>query len=320
MGSAPFLRISAGLFSFLLQGLGAEGALGGFLSFLAGTFSPLPLFLVGLMEGAGAVFVAGAVASSLLLFFFGFNFSLVYGLMQGLPIGVFIYYLLLYREVGKKKEWYPEFLLLEKVVFLGLSVFILSWIFQKGIQGGDVQEKIAQGIGQSLEKALERSSLEGQARSQRMGALVYLVTHYSSVLLVFSWLLNMACNFGVAWVFLKKKKKSLRPSLEGKRLILPTSLLYIMALSSVGSFFGSGDVKIFLTSVALIVGSGYFINGLALAHRFLGTFRNKDFVRSLFYGGLLILMWPLVLLCLLGLLGAWVSPLIDRILKEKKGL
>lgn len=289
--------------------MGAYPVFGLGVSFLLNMVSPLPILLVGLSQGVTGILPAliGGVLVSLGIW--GWNFTLVYLLIQGLPVGVVVHYSLLHRQKGRKTQWYPENLLLEKGVFLALGVLVISG-FSHWMGGGVDEEK----VGKILEKIYGHGAYD---KKKAMMAL-HMMTHFMPVFLSFSWILNMGINIALAQRILQRVGANLRPSFSGQVLILPNRLLYLLASVSVGALLSSGTAKILFSSLALVIGCGYFISGLTVGHRYCSSFKNKRLAYLCFYMGIFIFIWPLSLVALTGLLSPWLGPWVEREIALKK--
>ncbi len=169
-----FLRSVIVFLGVLLSALGTQGKLGILGTIFAHTLSSLPLFLVGLSQGTFSFL--GALGVSLLLSFgiWGVNFTLAYALLQGLPAAVLVYYALLHRTQGRKKEWYPEALLIEKAVWIAIGLlFLKGWPFWFG--GGEETTRLVEG----LKQATGHLTQAGRPEGERLVSALYRIIQFA---------------------------------------------------------------------------------------------------------------------------------------------
>ncbi|BAE50904.1 hypothetical protein [Paramagnetospirillum magneticum] len=145
--------LAAGLVSSLLFLSLAKGfAAGMLLSYLA----PLPLMMVGLYRGNGAVLLASLAATAAVALTAGGFAPLPFAVVVLLPSLVVVRQASLWRtSASNDVEWYPPGLVLSWLTGIGLALMVIGAILvpdrPDGVENGSLQAWVADTIGRTLE-------------------------------------------------------------------------------------------------------------------------------------------------------------------------
>ncbi len=261
----------------------------------------LPLFLVGLSLGLRSLLVAGFVASLILFFIEGPLLTGEYFLFSFLGPTFLVSRLLLNRT--KKNgvvEWYPPSLLLRDFTLTaGFVMLIALTIYFYFTEGGDPH---------TLLKPLIKV-YDTQEQIKDLEPLLLRLFPILPGIFTLSWSIMMLINGSLAQGLLIRFKQNLRPPLSSYSLDASKGLYILLALSMILTVVGLGSLEIIGKNAIFVLIIPFFMIGLRMSHSWIMTTRSPTLGLTLFYTILLLLLWPLLLIILLGI----VKPLIEKL-------
>ena len=290
--------LAAGLLSSLLFLSLAKGfAAGMLLSYLA----PLPLMMVGLHKGIGAVVVAGLAAMAAIVLVAGEFASLPYAVVAMLPSLVVVRQALLWRSPAEGSvEWYPPGLVLGWLTGTGVTLILIGVALipgrPDGVENGGVQAWVADTIGRTLDMLASSLSVE-----QRHAAIDWWVPFFPAMV-AGSWLVMAVVNAVSAQGILVRLGRNRRPTPLYRELELPLWLGVMLAAALATGALAEGDLGYVARSVAVIALMPFALLGLAAVHGWAAGRPNARIILAVMYGGLFLASaWALVPVAGLGL-------------------
>lgn len=267
-------------------------------------FTHLPLFLVGLSSGVGAVAIASASATALIGLAHDVFTTIPYLAAFAVPVLVIVRQSLLTRNTGNGTvEWYPIGHILSILAVYGAGVFVVVTLVMAG-QAQDLRESVETMFEAGLNlfapdlPDAQRSSLAGQA------AAIF------PAMIVASWLMTITINAAISQSILARSGRNLRPTPLYSRIEVPAILAFGVAGGGALWLATSGTLGYTAKMLTIILALPYFFQGLAVVHGVTPyTWVVRLPVLVVFYFLVLfILGWlGLVLIAGLGFVEQWVG-------------
>jgi hypothetical protein len=276
--------LAAGLISSLLFLSLAKGfAAGMLLSYLA----PLPLMMVGLYRGFGAVLGAGLAAMAAVALAAGGFALLPFAVVVMLPSLVVVRQALLWRtNADNSVEWYPPGLVLSWLTGIGLTLIVIGALLipdrPDGVENGSLQAWVADTIGRTLEM-LAPDLTPGQRKS----ASEWWVPFFPAMV-AGSWLAMAVVNAVTAQGFLVRLGRNRRPTPPYRELELPLWLGLVLAAAAITGAVAEGDLGYLARSAVVVTLMPFGLLGLAAVHGWAAGRSNARLYLAAMYGGLFL--------------------------------
>jgi hypothetical protein len=297
-------------------GAGAAAALlfasltsGSLLSVLLFYLAPLPMLIAGIGWShwaalIGAVFGALAIAS-----LFGSVFLFAFLASVGLPAWWLGYLAMLARPArsggngaAPALEWYPPGRLVMWAAILAAGVVVVA-IPNFGMDA----DSFRAGMHHALDRLLRAESgelgggsvgtLDSRAADRVVDFLVAAVPPAAAVLATATNVVNL----WLAARIVKFSGRLTRPWPQIASLTLPRPLMGVLALAVALCFFG-GMLGILASVVAASLLMAFGVLGFAVLHTITQGQRMRSFVLGGTYAAVMVFGWPILALCLLGLI------------------
>ena len=303
-------------FGLIGLGAGAAAALlfasvtsGSLLSVLLFYLAPLPMMIAGLGWSHWSALI-GAVAGALAVAgLFGPVFFFAFLASAGLPAWWLTYLAMLARPVAAggngaapTLEWYPPGRLVMWAAFLAV-LFIVVAIANVGLDA----ESFRGGMHQQLADLLQVETGEtpgapltvpGISNAQRLiDFLVSALPLAGAVLATITILLNL----WLAGRIVKFSGRLTRPWPDFAQMSFPKPLALVLAGAAIASFFG-GMLGIVAGVIVAALLMAYGVLGFAVLHAITQGLNARHFVLGAVYAAVLMFGWPVLALCLLGLI------------------
>lgn len=290
--------LAAGLVSSLLFLSLAKGfAAGMLLSYLA----PLPLMMVGLYRGNGAVLLASLAATAAVALTAGGFAPLPFAVVVLLPSLVVVRQASLWRtSASNDVEWYPPGLVLSWLTGIGLALMVIGAILvpdrPDGVENGSLQAWVADTIGRTLEMMAPDLTNE-----QRKAAAAWWVPFFPAMV-AGSWLAMAVVNAVTAQGFLVRLGRNRRPTPAYRELELPLWLGMVLATAAATGAMAEGDLGYLARSAVVVTLMPFGLLGLAAVHGWVAGRPNARLYLAAMYGGLFLASaWVFVPVAGLGL-------------------
>jgi hypothetical protein len=279
--------LAAGLYLAILSG--SPGAL--ILAYLA----QLPLLAAGLWCGAGAVAVAGTVASVLALAIGGAAVAASFAGLYAAPAVLLVRQALLARRCDDGAvEWYPPGLLAAWLTGLGLLVMAAMIVILGGPHA--IEARLNATLAPVVDSLADPAAAEG-AELTKLLALVM------PGAVAASWMAMTASNAVLAQGVLVRFGKAWRPSPDPAALTLPRWLSGLLAAAALLMLFG-GTARFVGLNALIVVSVAFCLAGLAVVHMAARRLPRPQLALVLFYLSAGLFGWPLVVTAVLGVLDA----------------
>ena len=304
-------------FGLIGIGAGAAAALlfasvtsGAWLSIPLFYLAPLPIMIAGLGWSHWAALIAALTGALALALAFGpvFFFSFLAG--AGLPAWWLGYLAMLARPLGNGAaalEWYPPGRLVVWAAILGGLVVVVA-IPNFGLDAESFRAGLRQALTHILRVETEVPadaplSMPGVSNASRLvDFLVAAIPPAAAVLATITNVLNLwLAGVIVKFSGLLKRPWPLLPDMTFPRT-LAAALAIAVALSFVGSLIG---IVAGVVSASLLM--AYGVLGFAVLHAITRGMTSRLFLLGGVYAAVLVLGWPVLALCLLGLIDAVID-------------
>ena len=299
MMQLAFIGIGAGAAAALLFASVTSGV---WLSIPLFYLAPLPIMIAGLGWSHWSAMIAALAGAAALGLAFGPIFFVVFLAMTALPAWWLAYLALLARPAGNGTaalEWYPPGRLVVWAALLGgLIVTIAIPLF------GHDAESFRHGLRDTLNEMLRvNGGAPGLGNSEQLTD--FLVAAVPPAAAVIAAITNML-NLWLAATVVKFSGRLKRPWPKLSAMTFPRALTAAFVVAVVLSFVGSliGIVAGILSASLLIA---YGVLGFAVLHTVTRGMASRLLLLSGVYGVVLLLGWPVLALCLLGLVEATVD-------------
>ncbi|HBW25452.1 MAG: hypothetical protein A2X70_01950 [Alphaproteobacteria bacterium GWC2_42_16] len=258
----------------------------------------LPLFLIGLGVGPYPLYGAAIFASSLVFMVEGLFSGGEFLILSALGPIFLVNRVLLHKTKANKTYWYPASYLLRDLTLASTLVMALSLGFYFYFTFGETPSSF-------IAKFLKAFDPEGTMK----GAEPVLLTLFPFLpgFLAFSWSLMMLINGALAQGLLVRFHRNLRTSPSLQDLLAPKYLSFFLGLSFFLAFFGVEILGVIGKNFTVIFLFSFFLVGLGQSHVWIHKTSFPIFVLTLFYFCLMVLIWPVFIVCLIGILKPWLD-------------
>jgi uncharacterized protein YybS (DUF2232 family) len=262
-------------------------------------FATLPLFLVGLSLGLRPLYVAGLLASAIVLLLQGPFIAGEFLVFSFLGPAFLMYRALLNR---KKKSgevsWYPSSLLLRDITYAAGFVMIIAvaayFYFTNGEDAGVI-----------LKPLLKSFDPKGHLKDAE--PLLLRIFPFLPGFFAVSWSVMIFLNAILAQGLLVRFNRNLRPTPSFTHLSVPKSFLIIFGVAFILSFIGLGALEVIGKNTAFVLTLPFFLVGLSLIHSWMHKSPYPTAGLTVFYFLLLLLFWPVLFVILIGILKPWIE-------------
>ena len=282
ISSALFLALSSGLPGMVLFAY----------------FVQLPLLFVGLTLGLAASVTAAAGAILVCSLIAGAVGALMFALVQAIPAVIVVRQALLSRQQGGKVEWYPPGLVLAQLTTLAALGIVAAYLVLLGRPGG-LQGMLSDFVGTALAE-IGAAEVEGEA-SPELGRWIFLFPG----LMAASWLVMVVVNGVLAQALAVRFGSNRRPSPALSELELPGWLWPAIGVAAALAVLGDGGLGFLGRSLLIVLVVPYVFLGLAVVHAVARRWSHRRLALTVFYGGTVLLGWPLLAVLLLGFVEDW---------------
>jgi Predicted membrane protein (DUF2232) len=295
MPQAVGFAVLAGLISstlFLALSSGMPGMV------LLAYFIQLPLLFVGLSLGLAASVIAAGSAILVCSLIAGVVAAALFALVQAVPAVMVIRQALLSRQQGGKVEWYPPGLVLAQLATFAALCITASYLVLLGHPGG-LQGVLSDFIGATL---AELGGVEAEtAPGPELGRWMFLFPG----LMAASWLVMVVVNGVLAQALAVRLGLNRRPSPALSELELPGWLWPAIGVAALLAVLGDDGLGFLGRSLLIVLVVPYMFLGLAVIHAFARRWSHRRLALTVFYGGVMLLGWPLLAILLLGFVEDW---------------
>ena len=262
-------------------------------------FVPLPFFLLGLWGGLRPLLGAGLLATAFIFLFDGPLLTAQFFLFFFLGPLFLVHRALIHRKkTSKEIVWYPStFLLRDFTLLSGIIMVFALGVYLYLMQGQHIPT-ITEGI---------LRPFSGQEHIKDAEAFLIKIFPFLPGFFTFSWMLMMLLNAAIAQGFLTYIKANLRPTPSCRSLQVPTSFLIVLGFSLFLSFVGVGTLELLGKNAALILAFPFFLAGLGIVHHLMHQTSFAKVGLTIFYGLLLLFLWPALFVIFLGMLRPWIE-------------
>jgi hypothetical protein len=297
------IAIAAGCASALMFASIISGVL---FSLVLVYLAPLPLMVAALGWGPASALLGGMGAGIVL----ALSFNLMYGLGYVLTVAAPAYWLghlsLLAQPLGASPspnghdaalEWYPIGRVVLWAAFIAALIMVFA-LLTMGSSGDDVTAKLREQALQAL-NAVNRSGVEIEDKERMASFIARALPLVAVGTTIGMYLLNLWLAGRIA----QTSHRLRRPWPDLHSTELPQTAIVILAAALLLSFAGG-----LLALLAQIVGAAlltaYTLVGFAVLHALTRSSSGRFWWRLAAYGGIVMFIWPLVLVPVFGLLDA----------------
>ncbi|HKS86696.1 MAG TPA: DUF2232 domain-containing protein [Pseudolabrys sp.] len=300
---------------FVLVGIGAGAAAallfasataGVWLSIPLFYLAPLPIMIAGLGWGHWAALAAAVSGAVGLWLAFGTVFLLAFAAGAGVPAWWLSYLALLARPVGTGSdatlEWYaPGRLIIWAAVLAALVVLIAIPNF------GTDAESFRAGLRGALTAVLrvEHSAPAGGAADRAGRIIDFLVSAVPLAAAILATVTNLV-NLWIAGRVVKFSGRLARPWPQLSAITFPPVLVVVLGIAIALSFTG-GMLGILAGVLAASLMLAYGVLGFAVLHALTANVNARTLILSIAYAVVIVLGWPILALCLLGVIDSVVD-------------
>ena len=291
-------------------GAGAAAALlfasvtsGSWLSIPLFYLAPLPIMIAGLGWSHWAAMTAALAGALGLGAVFGTVFLLAFAAGAGFPAWWLGYLAMLARPVAANDggqgvtsfEWYPPGRLVVWAAVLGVLVVIVA-ILNFGIDADSFRAGLRDALNAIMRVNNGTPARAGSNTERLLEILVNAIPPAAAVLATVTNLLNL----WLAARVVKFSGRLARPWPQLSSMTFPPSMTAALGVAVVLSFLDGmlGIVGGIVAASLLLV---YGVLGFAVLHAITQGMSARPFVLSITYAGVILLGWPMLALCLLGL-------------------
>lgn len=266
--------------------------------------APLPIMIAGLGWSHWAAMTAAVAGALGLGAVFGTVFLLAFAAGAGFPAWWLGYLAMLARPVAAAKgsgqdaasfEWYPPGRLVVWAAALGVLVVIVA-IPNFGIDADSFRGGLRDALNAILRVNNGTTARAGSNTERLLEILVNAIPPAAAVLATVTNLLNL----WLAGRIVKFSGRLARPWPQLSSMSFPPLMTGALAVAIVLSFL-EGMLGIVGGIVAASLLLAYGVLGFAVLHAITQGMSARPFVLSITYAGVILLGWPMLALCLLGL-------------------
>jgi hypothetical protein len=305
------IGIGAGAAAALLFASVTSGSL---LSIPLFYLAPLPIMIAGLGWSHWAAMTAALAGALGLGAVFGTVFLLAFSAGAGFPAWWLGYLAMLARPVAASNgtaqnaasiEWYPPGRLVVWAAALGILVVIIA-IPNFGVDADSFRAALRD----ALNTVLRANGTPGKTVSNPERLIEFLVNAIPPAAAVLATVTNLL-NLWLAARVVKFSGRLARPWPPLSSMSFPPLMTAVLAVAIVLSFLDGmlGIVGGVVAASLLLI---YGVLGFAVLHAITQGTSARPFVLSITYAGVILLGWPMLALCLLGLVDMAIG-LRDRV-------
>jgi hypothetical protein len=299
-------------------GAGAAAALlfasvmsGSYLSVVLFYLAPLPMLIAGLGWSHWTAMVAALIGALALGLVFGPVFSVTFLAGAGLPAWWLSYLAMLARPVANggradtaQLEWYPPGRLVAWAAVLATLIVVVA-IPNFGTDGESFRAGLRAALSQlfRLEAAQPADaplSIPGVSNPEKL--LDFLVSAIPPAAAVLATITNVL-NLWLAASIVKFSGLLKRPWPQLSAMVFPRTLTAGLVVAMILSFVG-GLVGVIAGVLSASLLMAYGVLGLAVLHTVTQGMANRAFLLGGVYALVIMIGWPVLALCLLGLVEA----------------
>ncbi len=278
--------------------------LGGFPAMLGIYFSAVPVMMIGLAFGLGALsisLVSGVVCLALL---FGPSASSLYLFCDVIPSLLLVFLFLKSRtDTQGEKVWYP---LGYALSWLALAGGICALLMVTAISGamtssGVVSEpSIEEAVSLLLKKGFETGNIAANQEVQT--AFVEMLVPVFMAFVAMLWYIRILIAAFIAQYILTKKQKELRPTPNYLDIYIQNWVLAVLFLAVFIGILASGDIRYLALNFAAVMTLPFCILGICWVHKTVSGFKYATVILIVFYSLLfLVSQFSFLVLGVLGL-------------------
>ena len=299
MSKQALIAAGGGAAGALLATAAFSGVPGGvFLAYLA----PLPLLMVGLAHGLGALGLAAAAGIVVCIALGGVAGAAVYAALSALPSWLVVHYALKQRAdpaTGEAK-WRP---LGQMVAVLAFVVGFTMVSLGLTAAGG---EPMAAAVRAQLQDSFTASlpHMDVEMLATLADQLAPLFLGLSATI----WLLLMVANGILAENFLAARNWAIRPRPHWSAFALPDWFAWPLVITAVIALIPAGDLQFLARNLVLVFAAGYLLQGLATVHAMTQGVRGQRLLLAILYLLLFIFsVFVAPLIAALGMIDQWAG-------------
>jgi hypothetical protein len=306
MMQIALIGIGAGAAAALLFASVTSGSL---LSVLLFYVAPLPMMIAGLGWSHWSALIGAVTAALAVAALFGPVFFVGFLASAGLPAWWLSYLTMLARPAAvggngtaPALEWYPPGRLVMWSAILAVLVIVLA-IPNFGVDAESFRAGMRQALGQILR--IETGDLPGSPQSvpgisnaQRL--LDFLAAALPLAGAVLATITNLL-NLWLAGRIVKFSGRLTRPWPDLAAMTFPRPMALVLAAAALATTFG-GMLGIVSSVLAAALLMAYSVLGFAVLHAITRGMSARGLVLGGVYAAVLVIGWPVLALCLLGLI------------------
>ena len=301
MTQIALIGIGAGAASALLFASVASGSL---LSIFMFYVAPLPILIAALGWSHWAAAIAAVGAATSLAAIFGSVFFFAFMAGTGLPAWWLGYLTMLARPAasGATLEWYPPGRLVLWSAGLAAAVVCIG-VLNFGTDADAFRANLRDALDRIIQiKADVPTSAQKSTQATIIDFLVVAIPPAGAILATFT-------NVHTLWLAgrgVTVSGRLQRPWPDLSALAFPRWVTAALALAILLAFAG-GIISVLASIVTASLLVAYGILGFAVLHAITRGVRGRNLALGAAYGGVLIFGWPILALCLLGLIDTFFS-------------
>jgi hypothetical protein len=302
MTQIAFIGIGAGAASALLFASVASGSL---LSIFLFYVAPLPILIaaLGWSHWAAAIAAVGAAAS--LAAIFGSVFFFAFLASTGIPAWWLGYLTMLARPAaanGGALEWYPPGRLVLWSAGIAAAVVCIG-VLNFGTDADTFRANLRDALDRIIQiQADVPTSAQKSTQATLIDFLVAAIPPAGAIIATITNVLNL----WLAGRVVKVSGRLQRPWPDLLAMEFPQWAAGVLALAIALTFAG-GIISVLASIVTASLLVAYGILGFAVLHAITYRTRGRGLVLGAAYGGVLIFGWPILALCLLGLIDTFFN-------------
>ncbi len=263
--------------------------LGSFFMFLPS----LPLFYVGLSDGARPALRVALIASMLVVLGAGIGGGIAFGIMIGLPAAYFADCCLRHKlDANGEKHWFPLGMALTNLTLSAAGLLSLV-AFIMALSPQNLPELLSSYVRMALSSLSTEFGPEIEIMATGWLFLPLAIT-------IWMWGIGLFVHAWVAHRFLQKRGQTPRPSIALTPFVIPSWMLYLLAICALASMIGGESMSFMGKTLLLVLALPYFFSGLANMHEASKNWPNRRFFLFIIYFFLIGLFWPALIIAASG--------------------
>jgi len=300
-----FIGIGAGAATALLFASVTSGTM---LSIPLAYLAPLPILIAGLGWSSWAALVAAVTATVAIGLFLGGGFFLEFIIGIGIPAWWLSYLTMLARPAvaggngaaPAALEWYPPGRLVVWAAVLS-AAFVIFAILSLGTDADGFRTALRTSIAEIVRIAVAEGGPNSPAALRNPDRLIDLMVQTIPPGMAVMATVTNIVNLWLAARIVKFSGRLTRPWPELTEITFPHSVAAALALSVALSFL-DGLIGIFASVVAAALLMAYGMLGFAVLLSITQGIKSRGFVLAGVVTAVIVFRWPVLALCLLGLI------------------